>query len=148
MKNIDRLMPHKPPMRMLESLVELGPDWAKGQLTIRPDNLFLRESGLLDRTAFPEIIAQCFAAAAGKARQETAGVFVNDGYLAAVRNLVVHDDARLGDTLDIDVRVLTEISGVTVLAGQVFCQKRLLAEGELKIYIPEPLAGKVRSQEH
>lgn len=141
MSKLDSLMPHKPPMRMLEALVKTGPDWAKGQFTVRRGNLFLGENGLLDRAAFPEIMAQTFAAAAGQARQGMAGYSVNDGYLAAVRNLVVHGDARLGDTLDVDVHILTEISGVTVLAGQVFCETNLLAEGELKIYIPEPLLG-------
>ena len=135
MPSLDALMPHRPPMRMLEAVVEASAEHAVGRMVVREDNPFLGKDGLLDRAAFPEIMAQCFAAGAGQAR----GARV--GYLAAMRHIVMHGDARLGDALDVTSRLVTSLSGVMVIAASIARNGELLAEGELKVYIPEPLPG-------
>lgn len=133
--NLDSIMPHRKPMQMLEELVEASPERARGHLTIRPDNLFLGKDGLLDRAAFPEIMAQCFAAAAGHlSGKRTDG---NEGYLAAISHLKICQDARLDDSLDVEVEILAEVSGVTVLAGKIMLNASTIASAELKIYLPK-----------
>ena len=136
MPNLDGIMPHRPPMRMLEEVSPAGEGRASGRMRVGDDNPFLREHGQLERAAFPEIMAQCFAAAAGARVQ--AAQSPGEGYLAALRHIVIHEDAKKGDVLDIAVEVVAELSGVSVVAATVHCRATLLAEGELKIYIPEP----------
>ena len=149
MPNLDDIMPHRPPMRMLEEVFPAGEGRAGGRMCVGADNPFLREDGLLERAAFPEIMAQCFAAAAGakaKTAREAGSLAPSEGYLAALRHIVVHEDVKKGDTLDIAVEVVAELSGVTVVAATVHCGATLLAEGELKIYIPDPLPTMAAAQ--
>jgi predicted hotdog family 3-hydroxylacyl-ACP dehydratase len=86
-------------------------------------------------------MAQCFAAGAGAFARTTGKPPAAWGYLAALRDIAIHGDARLGDTLTISVHVVTALGPVTVLEGEVRSAGALLAAGQLKAFIPEQEEG-------
>lgn len=53
-------MPHRPPMAMIEKIVQGGVPHIVSAV-IHPDNLFLQGNGILDRVAVPELVAQAGA---------------------------------------------------------------------------------------
>lgn len=68
--------------------------------TIQPD-------GKLERVAYAEIMAQCFAAGAGASLLATGGSCAGKwGYLAALRDVTIHAEAQVGQHLDVQVRIL------------------------------------------
>lgn len=131
--DLDQCMPHRPPMRLLDSLTRVAPGEAEALLRIRPDNLFLTPDGPLERAAFLEIMAQCFAAGSGALRPESGPKW---GYLAGVRNLSIESDAHVGDELRVKVWAVAELGGVTVVEGEVFRNDDVLAHGQFKVYVP------------
>jgi predicted hotdog family 3-hydroxylacyl-ACP dehydratase len=131
------LMPHRAPMLLLNTLESFSSEEARGTVEVHEGNPFLRPDGKLERAAYAEIMAQCFAAGAGASLHAAGRTCGGWGYLAALRDMAVHDDARLGQHLDVLVRVATRLGEVTVVEGEVRAEGRLLATGQFKIFIPE-----------
>ena len=95
--NAREYMPHRPPMAMIDTVC-IGPDTRYILLEIRPDNLFLREDGILERSVYPELAAQGAAAI----NSINCNGNVRPGVLAMAKNITYGADARAGDTLRID----------------------------------------------
>ena len=126
-------MPHQPPMRFVDRLLDVGENSGSTAFTIGPGNLFLDEKGHLLRETLVEVMAQAFmAVSVYRARQS--GDATPGGYLAGLRNIRFYEDASQGDTLITKVRVTDQIAQITIVEGQVFRDQTLLAEGELRLY--------------
>lgn len=130
------LLPHRPPFLMLDTLDSAAPDAAQGTLTVRPDNPLVDADGRLEPVAYAEIMAQCFAAAAGAMH---AGQPPRLGYLAGLRDMRVVGAAHIGDKLTARVRVMAVLGGIHVLEGDVRRDDAILAHGQVKIYVAEAL---------
>jgi predicted hotdog family 3-hydroxylacyl-ACP dehydratase len=126
-------MTHQPPMRLVDRLLDVGENDGATAFTLGPENLFLDETGHLLRETLVEVMAQAFmAVSVYKARQS--GAPTPGGYIAGLRSIRFYEDASLGDTLVTKVRVTDQIAQITMVAGQVFRDQTLLAEGELRLY--------------
>lgn len=135
------MMPHRPPMRMVDGLLEAGEKRGVASFQIQPGNLFVDKKGIFAREALVEVMAQTFMAlSVWQAAQK--GETVSGGYLVGLRNLSVHADAHPGDMLVTEVEAADSIGQVAVVAGRVFCKDMLVAQGELRLYtLPTPNAA-------
>ena len=133
---LSALMPHRAPMLLLSRLDAFSAEGAQATAELREGNPFLRPDGLLERAAYAELMAQCFAAGAGALARCAGKPPTAWGYLAALRDLAVHGDARVGETLAVSVTIVAVLGPVTVLEGEVRCADTLLATGQIKIFIP------------
>jgi predicted hotdog family 3-hydroxylacyl-ACP dehydratase len=131
------LLPHRAPMLLLNRLDAFSEEGAQATVELRENNPFLRPDGLLERAAYAEFMAQCFAAGAGALARLAKKPPATWGYLAALRDLAVHGDARLGETLTVAVHIVAALGPVTVLEGEVRSKDSVLATGQCKIFIPE-----------
>ena len=87
--DIQDLIPQRPPMVMIDKLTEAGEISAAGELKIHESNLFC-ENGLFRETGLIEFIAQTAAAFTGY-RNKIRDQKVSEGYIGAVKNLVIHE---------------------------------------------------------
>ena len=136
-KDLTTLMPHRAPMLLLDRLESFSHEGARGVVDICEGNPFLRSDGVLERVAYAEILAQCFAAGAGALQSQSGQKAATLGYLAALRDIAVHADAKLGQRLVAEVRVAARLGGVTVVDGEVRANGLLLASGQFKVFIPQ-----------
>ena len=60
--------------------------------------------------------------------------------LAALRDVTVHADAHVGQSLDVLVRVSARLGEIAVVDGEVHAEGQLLATGQFKIFMPEETA--------
>jgi 3-hydroxyacyl-[acyl-carrier-protein] dehydratase len=129
--NILDLIPQRSPMIMIDKLVFADERSAKANLFIRESNLFcekghLRESGLI------EFIAQTAAAFTGY-RNKTNSGSVNEGYIGAVKNLVITTLPPVNTEIQCEVVVENEIIGFTIITGSVSYEGNIIAECEMRI---------------
>lgn len=127
------LIPHAPPMRLIDRLLSVGERVAVADVTIRPDNAFLAADGALTAEAYLELIAQAAAAMNGFRAINKDGN-AHEGYLLGARQLDVIQTARVGDTLRIRVYKATRFGDFGIVEGQVFRGEDLLATGEIKVW--------------
>lgn len=123
------LIPHRPPMLLIDTLHKATPEEIEAGFTITPECIFLRSDNSLEAAASLEVLAQCFATGSGILN-------VKWGYLAAMRGMKIHGKAFLGDTLRAVVRPIAELEGIIVAEGELFCKENMIASGQFKIYVP------------
>lgn len=135
-KDPQDLLPHRPPLLLLDSVDAVDAGGARATLSLRPGNPFVNGQGVLERVAYAEIMAQCFAAFGADHADRTDRVGPSLGYLAALRDIHVLGDARLGDVLTAHARPTASLGGITVVEGEVWRGEELLASGQFKIFMP------------
>jgi predicted hotdog family 3-hydroxylacyl-ACP dehydratase len=129
--NIPELIPQRPPMQMIDRLVSVTENSARGILTIREDNLFA-ENGFLSESALIEFIAQTAAAYTGY-NSLVKNTSVREGYIVAVKNLSIHKLPPVYSVIQSEIEIVNEIVGFTIIVGKVLQEDKVLAECEMRI---------------
>ncbi len=88
-------LPHRPPIVMVDTLLENSPHHKCALCVIHPDNQFLNSDGILDATVIPEIVAQAAAASYSHSHE---GAF-RPGFLALARDIHIHRDIHVNDVI-------------------------------------------------
>ncbi len=135
--SITQLLPHRPPMLLLDALVEHGDDWAVCEVWPKPDQLFATR-GKIPALITIEYMAQAVGALAGLLHHNR-GEPVCVGYLIGTRQLLLHvDEISVGQHLLVHVR--NAWSGSDGRAGLFECKVEsagiLLANAVLTVYEP------------
>ena len=92
------LIPQRPPMAMIDSLIYADEKTAKGTLAIKESNLFC-EQGILAESGLIEFIAQTAAAYTGL-KSKTSNLDVAEGYIGAIKNLVIYELPRVNTAIE------------------------------------------------
>jgi 3-hydroxymyristoyl/3-hydroxydecanoyl-(acyl carrier protein) dehydratase len=58
---------------------------------------------------------------------------VEEGYIGAVKNLVVHALVHPGDTIESEIEVVNEIVGFTIVNGKIYLKGNVIFECEMRI---------------
>jgi predicted hotdog family 3-hydroxylacyl-ACP dehydratase len=131
--DIQDLIPQRPPMVMIDKLTEAGEISATGELKIHEFNLFC-ENGLFRETGLIEFIAQTAAAFTGY-RNKIRNQKVSEGYIGAVKNLVIHELPPVGAVIRSEINIENEIIGYTIITGRIMMEQKLLAMCEMRILL-------------
>lgn len=122
------LLPHRPPMLLLSTLLSWSQTAVRAQALVTRNMPFVRANGVLEHCAYGELLAQCLAAGAGAMGGP------RSGYLAALRDIRVLEDAVCGDLLTIDVALGARVGEITCFSGHVSRGDTVLSTGSGKIY--------------
>ena len=128
---VDPLMPHRPPMRMVTSLLKVGERMAIVEALVTPDFPFLSEDGFVEEAACLELIAQAAAAHEGFRHRRGA---VPMGYLLGASKVKIEGRARIGDVLTIHVHKEAKIEDFGIIKGTVLNAGGCIAHGSIKVY--------------
>jgi predicted hotdog family 3-hydroxylacyl-ACP dehydratase len=129
--NVADLIPQRPPMQMIDRLIYADDRSAKGSLFIYDTNLF-SEKGLFRESGLIEFIAQTAAAFTGYRNKLNSGS-VNEGYIGAIKNLVITALPPVNTEIQSEIIVENEIVGFTIVTGKVFYESTVIAECEMRI---------------
>ena len=124
-------IPQKPPMVMVDRILEVSGPSTVTAFTIRSDNIFV-EKGFFREPGLIENMAQTAACGAGmKPGVSEAPV----GFIGGIKNLTITSLPKSGDTITTKVTVLHEVFDATIALGEVFCDQIRIASCELKIFL-------------
>ena len=124
-----QFLPHKPPMAMIDSILEFQPN-SRAAAHIRPDNRFLNPDGVLDRTVVTELVGQA-SAAINTCRNN--GV-VTQGFLALARDIQFFHDIHVNDDIIIDLKEESPVENWRVVTFDIHTTNNTLCtKGEISI---------------
>ena len=133
---ITELVPHRPPMLLIDRLLADDAELIRVEAVIKPDQLFLTEQGMPAWVGV-ELMAQTMAAWAGL-RSVQSGKPVKLGFLLGTRR---YDCTRsffpVGARIEIEARqeLLAE-NGLGVFICKMFLEGELLASAQLNAFQP------------
>lgn len=127
-----RFIPHRDPMRLVDTLLSVGDRVARVATTVRPDMPFVEADGRLGEAAYVEMVAQAAAALDGFRQRGQPGSKLF-GMMLGVRHLEITGTARVGDCLEIEIFKTARLGDIGVITGSVSRGAELLAKGEIKV---------------
>ncbi|OQY19037.1 MAG: hypothetical protein B6I36_05360 [Desulfobacteraceae bacterium 4572_35.1] len=133
--DVETLLPHRPPMIMVDKLLEYVDGGGKVSTIITDDNIFVDSTGCMEIVGVVEIIAQAYAAIKGyddtiNKRQ------VKHGFLVGSRSLKGYRPPHVGDKLIIEIQTAAVLDQFSVVEGSITCEEELIAEGSVKLWLP------------
>jgi radical SAM protein with 4Fe4S-binding SPASM domain len=131
--DVARVIPHKPPMLLIDRLLEVKERASVSELTVREDMIFVDENGHLDDASYPEIISQAVAAQEGFRRFGGRNPLI-EGFLLGIKNLEILGNSFVGDTLRISLHKKAKFGDFGILNGEVHKDQELIARGEIKVW--------------
>ena len=133
--DIQEYIPQRPPIVMIDRIVDISESKVVCEFQIKKDNLFVAE-GKLFEPGIIENIAQTIAAGAGyRAKQNNEKVKL--GYIAAIKNLNICMLPSVDDILTTTVQIVNEVFSVTIVQAVVLCGSTEIADCEMRIFIEE-----------
>ena len=120
------LVPHRPPVRLIEHLLEVHAAAGRASATVRADSLHVNADGTLDPTAHLELMGQTFAAAKSW-RDRQQGRPPRVGFLAGATGMDCLDTARIGDRLTIAIKQTGTFGAFAMLEGRIYRHDRRIA---------------------
>lgn len=135
--NILELIPHKPPMVMVDRLLICDESQTVTVLNIGKKNLF-NVNGHFSAAGLMENMAQTAAARNGYLMKEKAGgatIKAPLGVIGSVKNFHIHFIPEVGSSLVTTIHVEHEMLMATVVTGRVEVDGQLAAEAELQIFL-------------
>ena len=136
---IERLLPQRPPMLLLDRLLSCTPIEGTADAQISAGNLFRLPDDTIHAAALFELMAQAYAAVQGY-QNTLAGKPVSIGYLAGITRAAVYGAARVGDRLLVTVRQTALVPPFVRAEARIERGGERLADGELTLFIP-PVGG-------
>lgn len=134
---IAELVPHEPPMLLIDELLAWTPVRARVRAQVRAGSPFV-EAGRAPALVLIEIMAQAIAAASGMARRQTGGQPLR-GVLLGTRELeLTIDELAVGDVLIIDVARQLDDGTLARYACSVEREGQVVARAELNVMIERP----------
>lgn len=133
---IDDLVPHAPPMRAVEHLVDWAPGRARCTMLVRPHNLFVTGSRV-PSVATLEFMAQAVAACLGH-EAFTNGGTVRVGMIVGVRHMeLLAPFVQVGDELTLDVERVRGTDEISTFIGETRVGTVLVARANMTLVHPE-----------
>ena len=142
---IVELVPHRPPMLLLDRVLSYDGQCVICETVLGPDSPFVERGGVPGVVGI-EYMAQAIAAGAGlSARDKGQGGAARVGFLLGCRNLTIAVDSfRVGDRLTVEARRTWGENDLGSFACKVLRGDDVLCEGALTVYqgpLPEAEAA-------
>lgn len=135
---IAALVPHRPPMLLVDELVSQEGRTIVCRATIRGDHLFLEEDGAVPALVAVELFAQTAAALVGLLAPP-GGPSMQSGALLGSREVRLHTDAlRVGDVVDIRCTEAWTIGPAAQIECVLLREGAVIAEGSINVMAGDP----------
>lgn len=127
------LLPQRPPFVMIDCLTHFDEVLTASRFSVRADNLFMGDDGVLNSCALVENIAQTCAARMGYINQYILKNSVKLGFIGDIKHLKVLRAARLGEELRTEVAVVQEVLQMTLVKATVKVGDETIVTADMKI---------------
>lgn len=143
--DIKHYLPHRTPMLMVDMIVAMDNEMVETVFTLKEDNIFLQnnifvEAGLIENAAqtCSSIVAKGFYVDENNVDKEDVDVI---GFISALKTLKIHSLPKLGSTINTTATLastfVTDDYTLCTMSCKTFCNKELLLEGEINLFIQE-----------
>lgn len=135
--DIRSLIPQRDPIMMVDTLERADYEGCVTTLTVRPDNFFVEDDGLMSEPGLVEHIAQSASALAGFRALKAGSKQAPVGYIGEVRHFACLRRPAVGEHLVTTITMGPTVGEVTVVKGVTASEGEKVAETQMKIAIKD-----------
>lgn len=133
-EQICNLIPQRPPFVLVDKLIEYESHRIVSSFDIPQQHVLVSSNGTLTEAGVIEHFAQTIALHQGY------DYFTRDlsppvGYIGSIKNFEVYHLPHTGQKISTTIHILQQLFGVTAVRGEVRCEGRLIATGEIRTVI-------------
>ena len=128
-----KYIPQRPPIVMIDNILENHPDRFVTDFVIRADNVFV-ENNLFREAGMMENIAQTCAARIGFCSADES---VPIGVIGGITDFMLRRNPQVGETLTTSIGVVADMGAALVVAAEVFVNEELVATCSMKVFISQ-----------
>lgn len=128
------LIPHRPPMRLVERLLEVDGKNGVVEARIGSAALLIDAEGMLEELALVEIMAQSYATLKGYIDRRDQ-LPVRQGFLVGIKKMVCYASVQADDLLQVHIRTIAELEDFAVAEGEIRRGDEVIAAGDVKVWI-------------
>ncbi len=132
-KDIERLIPQRNPIMMLDEFETTAENVAQTALYVRADNLFMHPDGTLAETGLIEHIAQSAAALAGL--QSNLDDQPHIGLMGEIKHFKCYRRPTIGDVVHTVIEFGFSFNNVALVKGLCLIDDEEIASANLKIFM-------------
>lgn len=129
---VELLIPHRPPMLLIDELIEREGDKAKASAVMPEIGIFFDAN-----TNFPEffieVVAQTIAASQGYDAL-VASEGINGGMLVGIDSFSFYKNCAPATIITISIEITFTFGAIKVVHGELFDGDMLLGEGDIKVW--------------
>lgn len=134
-EEVEKLIPQKYPMTMVDGLIDNSETSTTSCLHIEKSNIFCK-NGYFQEPGLIENMAQTAALKSGYE------AFLNNekpsvGFIGSLKRIKIYNLPKDSDTLETTIEILNNLMNVSIIKGKVYCNGKLMAEGEMNIFLQE-----------
>lgn len=132
-ENIEKYIPQRKPMIMVDRLIEHHQQYTLSGLLIASDNVFVSnevfsEAGLLENMAQTAALSKGYETVESDLEPPL-------GFIGAVKNFQVFSLPKVDDHLQTSIKVKHEVLNASIVDAEVSCGDQVIASCELKIFL-------------
>lgn len=134
--NIQDFLPHREPMLMVDSLLELTKEKVITTFKIKEDNLFLfnnqlQESGIIEN------MAQTCSSIVGQSFFEDNDDTKVIGFITSIKKVSIFSLPNLGEEIITKASLLSQYENICMISCETFVGEQLLGNAEINLFIQE-----------
>ncbi|MBQ7192715.1 MAG: hydroxymyristoyl-ACP dehydratase [Paludibacteraceae bacterium] len=129
--DIFALIPQRPPIMMIDTVIDASDNHIVTQLTIQEDNIFV-ENNIFHEAGIIEHIAQSAAAFAGW-QTYNSGQPPRIGYIGEIKNCHIHALPKQSHQLQTHLQLMAQAGDVSLVQTQTTANGHIIADCQMKI---------------
>lgn len=133
LSNAEKFLPHRPPMLFIDSLVEFSEKYARAEMKINENNIFLNREGVLDPLAGVEFIAQTAALFSARDMLKKSGKPFS-GLLVGFRDFEFFHPLKSGESVSVEIEKDDEIGSFALFNGRISSNGKVALSGTIKVW--------------
>jgi 3-hydroxymyristoyl/3-hydroxydecanoyl-(acyl carrier protein) dehydratase len=134
-ETIQRFIPQRSPMIMVEKLHMAEGGKTISSLTVKEENIFCKD-GFLEEPGLIENIAQTAALGVGFAYSNQSKN-IPTGYIGAIQKLNIYKLPKVNSVICTEVNVEHEVFNTTLINGKITCDDQIIVDCTMKIFLDE-----------
>ncbi|WP_299394035.1 hypothetical protein [uncultured Gelidibacter sp.] len=135
LEDIKKLLPHREPMIMVDSLLDFSDGKATAGFTILKNNLFVANDEFSE-TGLIEHMAQAAALYTGF-KNLSDNQPVKEGFIASIKKLHVHSLPTINEILKTEVTIVYDMMHMTSVKLSIFSANIEIANAEMNLVLKE-----------
>lgn len=133
--DIATLLPHRTPMLMVDTILEISENSIVTQLQITENNIFL-DSGFFSEAGLTEHCAQSSATILGNQLSSESGKPMV-GFIASIKKLEIFSLPEIGKKIVSRAALISKYENICQVSCETLCDEKMLLRAEISMMVQE-----------